>query len=345
MIEDTAKINGNKYKGKVFGYNDATGAMEFEGPVNFVEPSEHANLTASGIGSGNVNDGSFQINSLLKFDYKLPDQALAMMGADLFEVLENFGAPEAENDPDAFLYKISEIIGERATEEYDKRNQEEYLPIASFTTKMAGSLVFSKVNMEWSPTHHAWYSKDKVGLSNILRMDINALLDGFIEIKRSSELGTIMNIFIQASSDCWYYFGFQDNRLSIYSSNDKFVDMIASKSNINKAGFGEYAFVDVDLPDVLKFVDRFRLDYLGIKEPYEIRMPVEEVSENLDFLEIPVDNTEDGDTIPMEIEDNTEESLTESKPKTEEKPQTEEDLLNPVTPNQPATKQDDNEGF
>lgn len=345
MIEDTAKINGNKYKGKVFGYNDATGALEFEGPVNFIEPIENVTLSASGIGSGNVNDGSFQINSLLKFDYKLPDQALTLMGKDLFEVLENFGAPEAENDPDAFLYKVSEIIGEKATQEYDKRNKEEYIPIASFTSKMAGSLVFSKVNMEWSPTHNAWYSKDKVGLSNILRMDINALLDGFIEIKRSTELGIIMNIFIQASSDSWYYFGFQDNRLSIYSSNDEFVDIIASKSNINKAGFGEYAFVDVDLPDVLKFVDRFRLEYLGIKDPYEIRMPVEEVSENLDFLEIPVDNTEDGDTIPMEIEDNTEKSLTESEPKKEEKPQTEEDLLNPVTPDKPATKQDEDLGF
>ena len=113
----------------------------------------------------------------------------------MFEVIENFGAPEAENDPDAFLYKVAEIIGERATIEYDKRNQEEYLPIASFTSKMIGSLVFSKVEMEWSPTYKAWYSKDKLGLSNILRADLNASIDGFIEIKTSQELGTTMNIF------------------------------------------------------------------------------------------------------------------------------------------------------
>ncbi|MCK5702458.1 MAG: hypothetical protein KAI29_14940, partial [Cyclobacteriaceae bacterium] len=309
MIEDTAKTNGNKFSGKIFAYNDATGAIEFEGPVNFVESSGNAKLTASGFGGGNINDGSFQINSLLKFDYKLPELALTVMAADLFEVIENFGAPEAENDPDAFLYKIAEIIGEKATIEYDKRSQEDYLPVASFTPKMAGSLVFSKVEMEWSPAYKSWYSKNKVGLSNILKSDINALIDGFIEIKRTEELGTVMNIFIQASSDCWYYFGFEDNRLMIYSSNNEFVDIIASKSNINKAGFGEYVFVDADLPDVLKFVDRFRMDYLGIKEPYEIRMPIEDISENLDFLEIPVDNTEDGDTLPMEIEDNTEESL------------------------------------
>lgn len=347
MIEDTAKTNGNKFSGNVFGYNDATGAIEFEGPMNFVESIEDATLTASGFGSGNVNDGTFLVNSLLKFDYKLPDQALTVMASDLFEVIENFGAPEAENDPDAFLYKLAEIIGERATIEYDKRNQEEYLPIAAFTPKMAGSMVFSKVNMEWSPIHNAWYSKNKVGLSNILKFDINALIDGFIEIKRTSEKGTVMNIFIQASSDCWYYFGFEDNRLMIYSSNDQFVDVIASKSNINKAGFGEYVFVDADLPDVLKFVDRFRLDYLGIKEPYEIRMPVEEITENLDILEIPVDNTEDGDVLPMEIEDNTDESLVEENKKEESVPQSEEDLLNPEKQDKKAEEEEeeDDEGF
>ncbi len=346
MIEDTTKTSGNKYSGKVFGYNDLTGAIEFEGPVNFIEHNENATLTASGFGSGNVNDGSFQINSLLKFDFEIPDQALTLMAADLFEVIENFGAPEAENDPDAFLYKISEIIGERATIEYDKRNQDDYLPIASFTPKMAGSMVFSKVNMKWSTDHKAWYSTDKVGLSNILKFDINALIDGFIEIKRSTELGTIMNIFVQASSDSWYYFGFGENRLMVYSSNDEFVDIIASKSNISKAGIGEYVFVDADLPDVLKFVDRFRLDYLGIKEPYEIRMPIEEISENLDVLEIPVDNSEDGSVLPMEVEDNTEESLSKEKPK---EPQSEQDLISPSKPKNEEQKEeeeeDDDDGF
>ena len=346
MIEDTAKTNGSKFSGRVFGFNDNTGAIEFEGPVNFVESTENASLTASGFGGGNLNEGTFHINSLLKFDYKLPDQALNLMAADLFEVIENFGAPEAENDPDAFLYKVSELIGERATIEYDARNQEEYLPIASFTPKMAGSIVFSKVNMEWSKTHNAWYSTNKVGLSNILRGDLNALIDGFIEIKRTTERGTVMNIFIQASSDCWYYFGFEDNRLMIYSSNDEFVDIIAQKSNINKAGFGEYVFVDADLPDVLKFVDRFRLDYLGIKEPYEIRMPVEEVTENLDLLEIPEDNTDTLEELPREIEDTTEESLVEEKSVEESvEPQTEEDLLDPVKKVEKTEEEEDDEGF
>jgi hypothetical protein len=364
MVEDTSKVNGNKFSGKVFGYNDETGDIAFEGPLKFVESSDDVSLAASGFGNGNVNELKYEVNSLLKIDYNLPGDALALMAADVFEVIENFGAPEAENDPDAFLYKISEFIGERATLEYDSRSQQDYLPITTFSPRMTSTLLFSKVLLEWSPVHKAWYSKDRLGLSSIVRNDINALIDGFIEIKTSPERGTIINIFMQASSDCWYYFGYEDNRLVIFSSNDEFIDIIAAKSNIHKAGFGEYAFVDADLPDVLKFVDRFRLDYLGISDPYEIRMPVQEVADELDILEIPVDNSEDGDLLPMEIEDNTEESLgfgedelvddvsTEEElinelnedEELEDEPKTEEDLLNPVEETTEEEEEDD-EGF
>ncbi len=350
MIEDTAKTNGNKFSGRVFGYNDNTGDVEFEGPLNFVESTEEARLTASGFGSGNANDESFTINTLLKFDFKLPDQALASMASDMFEVIENFGFPEAENDPDAFLYKVSEIIGERATIEYDKRNQEEYVPIASFTPKMIGSLVFSKVLMNWSPEHKAWYSTGKLGFSNVLRADLNASIDGFIELKRTSEKGTVMHIFLQAAPDCWYYLGFEDNRLFLFSSNDNFVDIVASKSNVNKAGFGEYIFVDSDLPDVLKFVDRFRKDYLGIEQPYELNLPTETMPEQ-EILEIPEDNTGITDSISFEIEDNApaqdewdwgepdeeqqtkpDEPAQEDQTKPADQPTTEKELLNQTKP-------------
>jgi hypothetical protein len=74
-------------------------------------------------------------------------------------------------------------------------------------------------------------------------------------------------------------------------------------------------------------------------------MPVQQISEHLDILEIPVDNTEDGDVLPMEIEDNTAESLdlTEEE-KVQEEPKTEEDLLNPVEETT-EEEEDDDEGF
>lgn len=277
MIEDTAKANGSKLQGKVFGYNDASGNIEFEGPLNIVSSDEQIKIMAAGSGQGNTRTNEYTMDIMAKIDYKMDNHALAIMAADIFEVVENLNLAEAESDKDAFLYKVAEFIGDRAASDYDRRTLDNYIPIASFSSALAGSLMFSKVDLTWSPEHDAWYSTGKLGFSNILKYDINGAVDGFMEIVKTEEKGDIVNIFIQVSSGCWYFFNYEENRLMLYSSNKEFNDQIVKKSNIAKAGFGEYVFTEGDQQDVLKFIDRFRLDYLGIKEPYELSTPIQNV--------------------------------------------------------------------
>ncbi len=277
MIEDTAKANGNKMQGKVFGYNDASGNIEFEGPLTIVSPDEQIKIQASGMGQGNIKTNEYTMDIMAKIDYEMDDHALVLMAADIFEVVETLNVAEAESDGDAFLYKVAEFIGDRAASEYDRRLLDNYIPIASFSSKLAGSLMFSKLDLTWSPERDAWYSTGKLGLSNILKYDINGAVDGFMEIVKTEEKGDVVNIFIQVSSGCWYFFNYEENRLMLYSSNTEFNDQIVKKSNIAKAGFGEYVFTQGDQQDVLKFIDHFRLDYLGIKEPYELSSPIQNV--------------------------------------------------------------------
>jgi hypothetical protein len=287
VIQDTAKAFGSAFSGKIFTYNDANGDITFEGPVQFIRPEEHLQAMAAGFGTGNINSLDLNAAFLVKFDFDIPDQAWTIMAADVYEVAENFGFAEAEPDNDAFLYKVSEIIGERATAEYDQRSREDYIPIASFSSRMIGGLVFSKLPMSWSAEYNSWYSTGKLGLSNILRYDINSQLDGFLEIRRTEEKGDVVNIFIQASAACWYYFSYDDGRLSVYSSNNEFNAFIEDKSNVDKASFGEYVFLQGDLQDALDYANRFRSEYLGIKQPYEINVPVDQFQETVDIFADP----------------------------------------------------------
>ena len=274
MIEDTARAEGSSLVGKVFGYNDETGDVKFEGPVNFIRTGEKITCQANGFGTGNVKTNVYKVNALAKFDFDFPRPALDEMGDDVFEVVNNYGAAEAESDKDNLMYKLAGIIGERPAREYDKRSAEEYIPITSFAPSIAGNLVFSKLNLEWSPTYNAWYSTGQLGLSNIARKDINGLLDGFVEIKKG-ENGDVFNVFIQVSPACWYFFNYEENRMTTFSSNQAYNDVINDKSNVDKAGFGEYVYVLGDKQDALKFVNRFRDQYLGIKVPYEINVATE----------------------------------------------------------------------
>ncbi len=310
VIMDSTKAKGESYAGDVFTFNEETGEIDFEGMLNFIESSKEVSLRASGIGKGNLNELTYSVNSFAIFDFDIPDAAYSEMFRHIFETVDMYGAPEAEPDKDALIYKMAALIGDKAAVEYDKRSVEDYLPLVSASNKLIGKLVFSKLNLEWDKEKKSWYSMGRLGLSHIIKNDINAMVDGFVEMKRTDD-GDVVNIFIQVSPDCWYYFGFQENKLVAFSNNELFNVQVSSKSKIDKAGFGEYVFVLGDKSDALNFVNRFRADYLGITQPYEMYSPEPAPQQDMDFLNEEEDK-------PVEGESVTEEEIIQEEEKQEE---------------------------
>jgi hypothetical protein len=80
----------------------------------------------------------------------------------------------------------------------------------------------------------------------------------------------VFNLFIKASPESWYYFGFEGSRLLVHSSNSEFNSTIAKRTNAGKAKIGEIAFVPGSDEETLSFINRFRKDYYGIESPYSL---------------------------------------------------------------------------
>ncbi|TRX62688.1 hypothetical protein FNH22_00920 [Fulvivirga sp. M361] len=277
VIEDTVKGNGNAFAGKIFRYNQATSELRFEGPATFIAPSKDADIKAAVIGHANINDVKYKMNSLFSIDFKpVPTQAFDIMAVDILDVVNNLGAPEGLGDQTELLYKLADIAGERAAREYEQRSLQDYVPLAGFTKETSTSMVFANVDMIWSVDFKAFYSEGKLGLSNLQRSDINGAFDGFMEAKRNEDGGPVFNLFLKASADSWYYFSYEDSRLLIYSSNNSFNTVISKKSNGAKAKIGDLVFAPGDKAETLNFINRFRLQYYGIEEPYQLDSDVEE---------------------------------------------------------------------
>jgi len=202
------------------------------------------------------------------------------MAADIIDVIINLGAPESLGDPTTLLYKLADVAGERAAREYEEASLEEYTSLGGFTNETSTTLMFPNLDIKWSNDHNAFYTDGKLGLSNILRTDINGAFDGFLEMKRTEDGLPVFNVFIKASGASWYYFGYEDNRLLIYSSNEDFNLMIAEKTNTAKAKIGELVFAPGDRAETLAFINRFRSQYYGIEDEYfldsEVEAPVNE---------------------------------------------------------------------
>ncbi len=286
VIEDTAKASGNKLAGQIFRYNAKTGNIQFEGKVNFLPSSKDVEVLSTVISTGNLNELDFSLNTLMSINFApVPTQAFDQMTLDFLDVINNLGAPEGLGDPTQLLYKLADLSGERAAQEYEQRSLQEYTPLAGLTKETSASLVFSNLDMKWSVDHKGFYNEGKLGLSNIQRSDINGAFDGFLEVRRTEDGVPVLNLFIKASPDSWYFFSYEDNRLLIYSSNNALNNIISKKSNGSKAKIGDLVFAPADKAETLNFINRFRLQYYGIEDSYELESEVEEEE---------IDESEDG---------------------------------------------------
>ncbi|CAN5203176.1 hypothetical protein BH23BAC1_BH23BAC1_07740 [soil metagenome] len=293
QIRDPKKVGGNSYAGKIFTYNEETSDIKVEGPFHFIKNQPKFTLKSAGKGIGNLDKREYVFNTFMVFNYEIPVQATEAMGADIKGVLERIGSTAAHSDRVSLMYKAAEIIGDKAAKEYDNLSLQDYTPLVNMSPELLKSLVISDVDLKWSEKNKAWYSTSKISVSNILKTDINARMDGFMEIRKKNDGGERIDLFLQASPATWYYISYEDNRLLLFSSNDEFNNQINSKSNIHRARIGEFVFATADIAETLKFVNDFRKTYFDIDVPYQLDVPSENVFEDDPFKTIQDDDEDD----------------------------------------------------
>jgi hypothetical protein len=288
VIINREKDLGNSYAGKVFAYDEATQNIRFEGPIHFVDNTKTMGIVASAIGAGNMETKELSFSSFLTMDFKLPSTIYSLMADDFVKEVEEFGAPEALDDRTELLYLLAEIIGNRAAKAYEEKSKLGYEPLVNTSPNMVKPFVFSNLKFRWSEDQKAFYNEGNLGLSNILRVDLNSQFEGFFEI-RKTENGENINLFIKASPESWYYFSYENNKIFIYSSNSELNDFVNKKTNIGKAKIGEFQFGPSDLSETLAFINTFRAIYYDIDEPYDLQSEVSKDEKKTD------DETDDDD--------------------------------------------------
>lgn len=275
VIADPLKDTAEAWAGKMFRFHENTRELEFEGAISFLNEETNVPVQAAAKGKYWLDSSKVAMNTVMTVDFDIPKPIQYMMAEDLAEVIELLGAPEAARDPVAMTYLLAEIIGEQDAVFYDEASLEEYTPVVEASRKLRTSLAFTDIDLEWSPAQKAWFSTgSRLGLSNIQDTDLNATLEGYMEIRRT-RLGEELNIFLKASPESWYFFQYSEGRLGIFSSNQVVNEEISAKSNALKAKPGELIFYQADISETLSFINRFRQIYMGVLEPYKLDDPVE----------------------------------------------------------------------
>lgn len=268
-IEDRQKASGEKLSGKVFAYNEEKQEVRFEGPVKFFPNMKDFSLTATALGSGNLETNAIRMNSFVMAEMNIPPTVYQLMANSLLDVIKNESVPEGQGDQTELLYKIADLVGEKAVKDYEQQSLKSYVSLSTLAA-LSKPIALSNVNLKWSQEYKSFYSEGLLGLSHILRTDINGAFEGFMEIKKNEDGAPVFHLFIKGSPESWFYFGMEDNRLMVHSSVPALNDVMVKKANAGKAKLGELVYIPGTDDETLAFVNRFRQNYYGIEAPYDL---------------------------------------------------------------------------
>lgn len=268
LIED-AKDKGSSFEGNSITYDEANSLLKFEGKLNLVNGSKEFNVVSAGNGVVKIDSGVYNFNTLLGLNYEIPSKASELLAANLKEVLENTNAAPSTTDRTDLLYRIAAIAGNAAAKSYDQKTTTDNVPLSAASPHFLKTFVLSDVNFKWSEAFKSFYSIGKINLSNVMNTNLNARINGFIEVRKMPNAGEVVSVYLEATAETYYFFRFEGNKLWVFSSDQKFNDAVASKSKGESVKPGQYTFVLSNTADMLTYINRFRKNYFGIEVPYK----------------------------------------------------------------------------
>ncbi|PJJ48794.1 hypothetical protein [Hymenobacter chitinivorans] len=273
----------NVYEGSVLTLHDSTGALDFRGKVQLLNSNKDYNVQSAAVGYAKPDSSIYRLDTFLTFDINMPEKAIEAMGTDM--ATNTKGLTEALDGSPALMYKMGEFIGSKGVQNYLDRKGG-YTPLQKVSPKFLHTLVLSKVDLRWSEKFKAWYSVGKIGLVSVGKKDINALIDGYIEIKKETT-GDAVEMYLEAEPQTWYHIRYSNNVLLTKAQHGSYDEIIGFKAKGDYNTATEYGFYLGDEQEKDLFTRHFRKDYLGdnSKQKASSAPPKPVSTGNFDFME------------------------------------------------------------
>jgi hypothetical protein len=259
-ITAPGRKNGN-YEGNQFILDDGKGKVELEGRLDFFNSVQNEYVFGAGRCIVDLSANTYNFNALLGFNFPVAPPILDNMANAILEANEGTGNSEATSDREALYSKIAQVAGENAAKSYKSKSGGKYVPLTEASRHFLTTLVLSNVDLKWHEGDKTFYSRGKIGVSNIGKTDINAQLDGMVEIRKFPS-GDQVTIYLEVNPNQWYYFNYQGDKLSIVGADEAFNGLVAGKGKAGKAG--QYSVGPATAEERNQFKEQFNALYNGV---------------------------------------------------------------------------------
>lgn len=282
-----------------------------EGSIDYGVDLGRVDLESFGSITHNMNESSTTVEASIALDF-LFAQSLLKPVADT--IGNNSKLPNADLTTELYSVILNNILekedADNILEEVKLYGQFKKLP-----DEMEHTIFLSHVTFNWDSAGKAFRSEGKISVGNILSRNVNKKVDGYVEIaKRRS--GDRVVVLLELSDRDWYFFSYQAEVMSAYSTDADFNSYIENqkeKKRKVKAKRKETQYVyeigSEEMKDI--FIRRFKNEIPEEDFVEDIDIDDDIILDD-DLLEDDLLDDEDVDLLEQENEDSDEQKDSES---------------------------------
>jgi hypothetical protein len=160
---------------------------------------------------------STNLDLVISMDFFFNDNALKIMNQNIakYNTLKALDLTRT-----TFAKSLSEILGTKVA---DKLVSDISMTGAfkKMPSELQHTFFLGDVQMKWDPANRYFVSVGKIGIVSIDKNQVNKYVDGFITVKKQKS-GDEINIYLEFSSNDWYYFNYKSNMMQAISSSTEF---------------------------------------------------------------------------------------------------------------------------
>ena len=254
IVGSEEKITDRNAVGNIAIYNPEECTLYVEGDLNLGEDAGLLEIDAFGSLFSDFTQQTIGGKVNLSFDFLMHRKAAKMIAKALRK-----SSLEQKVDESSALYQrmLEGKLGKRTLRKYNrkKRKGRRFLPNA-----IEHTFYFPQLRLDWNKKSASFISPKKVSLSNINGRKVDRMVVGIVEVRPHS-LGDEINIYIQITSDKYYYINYRRGVMSMISSDIDFNNLIATSPRrlSNRSGnseTGSFRYQLGGLKQMQKFLTR-----------------------------------------------------------------------------------------
>ncbi len=234
IFGDSARVfSAAQLRGPKLTYDNRTGTLSAEGPIQLGQGLEFMKIDGAG---------------RLKTEFNIPDTANYIITGEFMTGIEvnvpkvlvdmmlndirasSFDAPVPPFNTQQSFYRqaLSEFISDSTelNEAFNNLNIN-YLSLPRKDNKY--TFLLGRHPVIWNPEYQSFLStEDRIPVVSIAGEPIQKMLTAYVEYKMPGNRDDRFYLYIKASPDLWYFFGYQAGALNVVSSSTRFNDALLS---------------------------------------------------------------------------------------------------------------------